>query len=199
MHRFFGTGKKVPPPSLNDAITSADGRVDTIEVKIKKLDAELSRYRDQMNRMRDGPSKNAVKQRALRVLQQKKRQQQRDQIQDQVFGMEQTQIATDNLKHTAATVEAMQYASKALKKQYKGMNVDKIEQMQDEMEDLMEAANEVQEAMARTYGVPEELDEADLEAELDALDDELLLGEEESTPSYLQPALDEPMPEFIDE
>lgn len=33
-----------------------------------------------------------------------------------------------------------------------------------EMEDLMEQAAEVQESMSRTYGVPEELDETDLEA-----------------------------------
>jgi charged multivesicular body protein 5 len=33
-----------------------------------------------------------------------------------------------------------------------------------EMEDLIEQANEVQESMSRTYGVPDEVDEADLEA-----------------------------------
>ena len=33
-----------------------------------------------------------------------------------------------------------------------------------EMEDLMEQANEIQESMGRSYGVPDELDEADLEA-----------------------------------
>ena len=32
------------------------------------------------------------------------------------------------------------------------------------MEDLMEAANEVQETLGRSYGVPDDLDEADLEA-----------------------------------
>lgn len=36
--------------------------------------------------------------------------------------------------------------------------------MQDEMEDLMEQANEVQEALGRTYGLPDSIDEADLEA-----------------------------------
>jgi charged multivesicular body protein 5 len=32
------------------------------------------------------------------------------------------------------------------------------------MEDLIEQANEIQETMGRTYGVPDEVDEADLEA-----------------------------------
>jgi charged multivesicular body protein 5 len=58
------------------------------------------------------------------------------------------------------------------------------------MEDLMEMANEVQETMGRSYGLPDDLDEDDLEAglvililELDALQDEVLL--EESEPTYL--------------
>ncbi len=35
----------------------ADVRVDAVEVKIKKLDAELTRYRDQLKKMREGPAK----------------------------------------------------------------------------------------------------------------------------------------------
>ena len=59
------------------------------------------------------------------------------------------------------------------------------------MEDLMEQANEVQEALGRSYGVPDDIDEDELEAglkvdvELDALGDELLFDEEE-VPTYLQ-------------
>jgi charged multivesicular body protein 5 len=32
------------------------------------------------------------------------------------------------------------------------------------MEDLIEQANEIQESLGRSYGVPDEVDEADLEA-----------------------------------
>jgi charged multivesicular body protein 5 len=129
---------------------------------------------------------NAIKQKALRVLKQKKLYEgQRDQLMQQSFNMEQTHFATENLKNTMITVDAMQTASKELKQQYKRVDIDKIESLQDEMEDLLDSANEVQEALGRSYGVPEELDEADLEAELDALGDELL-EEGEDVPSYLQ-------------
>lgn len=33
-----------------------------------------------------------------------------------------------------------------------------------DMEDLIEQANEIQESMGRSYGVPDEVDEADLQA-----------------------------------
>jgi hypothetical protein len=57
LNRFFGTGKAKPKATLNDAISGTDARVDSVEVKIKKLDAELVRYRDQMAKMKEGPGK----------------------------------------------------------------------------------------------------------------------------------------------
>ena len=51
-----------------------DERGDNIDKKIAKLDVELKKYKDQMAKMREGPAKNAVKQKALRVLKQKKMQ-----------------------------------------------------------------------------------------------------------------------------
>ncbi len=68
MNRLFGSKAAKPKPTLTDAIASTETRADGVEVKIRKLDAELTRYRDQMRKMRDGPGKNAIQQRALRVL-----------------------------------------------------------------------------------------------------------------------------------
>ncbi|KAG2203518.1 hypothetical protein INT46_010897 [Mucor plumbeus] len=186
MNRLFGSGKKIPKPTLNDAISNTDVRVDAVEVKVKKLDAELTRYRDQLKKMRDGPAKKTVQQKAIRVLKQKKLYEaQRDNLQQQSFNMEQAQMTTENLRNVMATVDAMQTANKEMKKQYKNVNLDKIDQLQDEMEDLMEQANEVQETLGRSYNLPDDIDEDDLEAELDALGDELEF-EDEEIPSYLQ-------------
>merc|ERR1711874_584656 len=60
--------------------------------------------------------------------------------------------------------------------------------MQDELGDMMEDANEVQEALGRTYGMPD-IDEDDLEAELDALGDDFALDEDTS---YLDDAISAP-------
>ncbi|ORY91793.1 Snf7 family [Leucosporidium creatinivorum] len=198
MNRLFGASSSKPKPSLSDAIASTDVRIDSIEVKIRKLDAELTKFRDQMKKMRDGPGKSAVQQRALRVLKQKKLYEgQIGQLQQQTFNMEQASLTTENLRNTMATVDAMKTANKEMKKQYGKLDVDKIEQMHFEMEDLIEQANEVQESMSRTYGVPDEVDEADLEAELDALGDDFG-EEEEGIPSYLREDATE-LPDFVDE
>jgi len=195
MNRIFGSssGGK-PKPTLQDAITSTDTRIGTIEVKIKKLDGELVRYKEQMAKLRSGPGKTAVQQRALRTLKQKRMyESQLAQLVQQTFNMESAALATDNLRNTMATVDAMQLASKEMKKQYGKIDIDKIENIHFEMEDLLEQANEIQESLGRSYAVPDELDEADLEAELDAL----ALEEEEEGPSYLADL--NKAPDFIDE
>lgn len=59
------------------------------------------------------------------------------------------------------------------------------------MAELMEDFNEINEALGRNFATPEDLDEADLDAELEMLGDELEeeeLETEDATPSYLMPA-----------
>uniref|UniRef100_A0A4W6G5Y7 Charged multivesicular body protein 5b n=1 Tax=Lates calcarifer TaxID=8187 RepID=A0A4W6G5Y7_LATCA len=58
MNRIFGRGKpKAPPANLTDCIGNVDSRAESIDKKIARLDAELVKYKDQMKKMRDGPSK----------------------------------------------------------------------------------------------------------------------------------------------
>ena len=77
MNRIFGSSKAKPKASLNDAISSVscsahlvvcatecslrrvqtENRMGAIEVKIKKLDAELLKYREQMSKLRNGPGR----------------------------------------------------------------------------------------------------------------------------------------------
>lgn len=181
MNRIFGKGKaKGPPPNLNDCIGSVDSRAESVDKKIARLDAELMKYKEQMKKMREGPAKNMVKQKALRVLKQKRMYEgQRDNLMQQSFNMEQANYTIQTLKDTKTTVDAMKGGLKEMKKAYKHVKIDQIEDIHDQLEDMMEDANEIQEAMGRSYGTPD-IDESDLEAELDALGDELLLDEDSS-------------------
>ena len=60
--------------------------------------------------------------------------------------------------------------------------------LQDDLADMLEEANDVQEALGRSYGMPD-VDEDELEAELDALGDEIALDEDAS---YLDDAISAP-------
>ena len=78
------------------------------------------------------------------------------------------------------------------------IDIDKIERLQDEMADLMDVGNDIQESLARSYDIPDEVDETELDAELEALGLEQELEQEMggAVPGFLQ---DEVVPEFVDE
>ena len=81
--------------------------------------------------MRDGPAKNAVKQKAMRVLKQKKMyEQQSSNLHNQSFNMEQANYATQTLKDTKTTVNAMKLGAKEMKREFKNINIDEIEDIQ---------------------------------------------------------------------
>lgn len=181
MNRLFGSAKpKQPAPNMTDCIANIDSRGESIDKKIARLDQELAKYREQMKKMRDGPSKNMVKQKAMRVLKQKKMyEQQRDNLMQQSFNMEQTNYGIQSLKDTKSCVDAMKVGVKEFKKEYKKVNIDQIEDLQDQLEDLTEQCSEIQEVMGRSYGMPE-VDDDELEAELEALGDEIALDDDTS-------------------
>eukprot|EP00270_Netrium_digitus_P008483 TRINITY_DN2539_c0_g1_i6.p1 TRINITY_DN2539_c0_g1~~TRINITY_DN2539_c0_g1_i6.p1 ORF type:complete len:245 (-),score=74.41 TRINITY_DN2539_c0_g1_i6:262-996(-) len=187
MKRIFGVAKeKKPPPTLEEANDKLNKRGDTIDEKIRKLDAELVKYRQQIQRTRPGPAQEALKARAMRVLKQKKMfEGQRDQLYQQSFNVEQVAFASEGLKDAQHLMTAMKSANKDLKAQMKSVRIDDIDRIQDDMADLVDYSSEVQETLGRSYGVPDDIDEDDLMGELDALEADMG-REEEGVPSYLQ-------------
>ncbi|URE47702.1 Charged multivesicular body protein [Musa troglodytarum] len=85
MKRVFGAKKnKEPPPTIQDATDECcllydslikwllSRRRVTVDEKIKKLDAELARFREQIKKTRPGPAQEAVKARAMRIFKQRR-------------------------------------------------------------------------------------------------------------------------------
>ncbi|GAV27337.1 hypothetical protein PMKS-000801 [Pichia membranifaciens] len=189
MNRLFGTKSKVPKATLDDAMGNIDNRVSSLDVKITKVNSELATYQQKLSKMREGPGKSAIKQRAIKLLRQRKQlETQRDQLMSQSWNISQAQMTTENLKNTMITVDAMRQTNKELRKTYGKINIDKLEDMQDEMLDLIDQSNELQASLGRSYDVPDDISESELDAELEALGDELDINEElsgEQLPSYL--------------
>ncbi|KAL4159722.1 hypothetical protein PRNP1_000295 [Phytophthora ramorum] len=200
MNRIFGK-KKAEAPSVNvsDVGGKVDARITDLDMKIEKLDQELRKHREQMKKTR-GPALNTVKQRAMQTLKRKKMfEAQRDKLTAQSFNIEQASFAIDTSRDTISTVAAMKSAAVQLKAETQKIDISELEDVQDDMADLMEDMNEIQEIMGRSYGIGDEIDEDELEAELEGLEEEWAeeeaLGEEaESAPSYLAPAQHHELP-----
>ncbi|OAY72445.1 charged multivesicular body protein 5-like [Ananas comosus] len=190
MKRVFGGKKnKDPPPTIQDATDRINKRGDTVDEKIKKLDAELARYKEQLKNTRPGPAQEAVKARAMRVLKQKRMYEgQRDMLYNQTFNLDQVAFASEGLKDAQQTMTAMKSANKELKGMMKTVKIEDIDSMQDEMMDLMDVSTEIQESLGRSYNIPDYIDEEELMGELDALEADMGTETESSgVPSYLQP------------
>jgi len=173
MNRMFGTKKEVAPkPTLQDVSGTMEKRGETLDQKIMKLDKELARYTEQMKKMKPGPAKASVQKRALAILKQKKMYEgQKEKTMQQQFNMDQIMFAQEGLKETKDTVAAMKDANKELKKQFKQINLDQVDDLQDDMADLLEQAEEVQASLGRSYNT-DDIDESELEAELAAMEDD---------------------------
>ena len=72
----------------------------------------------------------------------------RDSLDSQSWSMTQAQLTSDNLQNTMVTVNALKQTNKALKAQYGKINLDKLQDMQDEMLDLIEQGDELQDMLA---------------------------------------------------
>ena len=213
MHRLFGKssgggvlgGKKSskskekgeageedePEPTLGDAASKMDARITALDTKIKSIDQELLRYKEQMKKAAPGP-KAAIQKRALAALNRKKMyEKQRDNMASQAFNVEQTAFAIETVQDTQTTIKAMKKATVTLKEESEKIDLDEIEDMQDDLADMLEDQEEVQDILSRAYGVPEDaLDEGDLEAELAGLEDEFegINVEEESAAPVALPS-----------
>lgn len=171
MNRLFGKKSKEAEPTLDDAVTRVEGRVKTTDERIAKLDAELVKIKEQIKRS-SGPAQQRYKQRAVQLLQQKRTyEKQQDTMMAQQFNIDQLKYTMDTVKDTEVQVKSMKLAQKTLAKDMKKINIDKVEDMQAELAELYYDTQEIQDIMGRAYDVPDDIDEMDMMAELDALDD----------------------------
>mmetsp|Transcript_16046 Transcript_16046/g.36998 ORF Transcript_16046/g.36998 Transcript_16046/m.36998 type:complete len:217 (-) Transcript_16046:266-916(-) len=192
MDRIFGKKKKAAPaPDLTDTSSSLGGRVDEMDKKIVGLEQELRAYKDKIKNARSPAAKKAIQKRAMEVLKRKKMyESQRDMVAGQQFNIDQASFGIESAKANIQTVAAMKGANQQLKQTMKhDLNIDDVEDLADDMAEMMDEFNEINEALGRNFATPDDIDEADLDAELELLEDEMFEEETEvaeSTPSYLQ-------------
>jgi len=192
MNRVFGKKKaKAPPPSLDKASAGLGDRVTAMDQKINGLENELRGYKEKMKKAKSPAAKKQLQKRAMEVLKRKRMyEQQRDTVAGQQFNIDQASFGIESAKANIETVAAMKAANTELKRTMKkDLNIDEVEDIAEDMAELMDDFNEINDALGRSFATPDYIDEADLDAELELLEDEFeeeALELEDSTPAYLQ-------------
>ena len=152
-----------PAPSLQDAAQNIDKKIEEIGVKIQKTEEEAKHWVAQTS------TNPTAKARAMQALKRKKQlEQQRDQLVNTQFNVENMAIQQDQAELTAQTMQAMKEAAANLKEKQKQMGVEDVDKLTDDIADVQAEMKEIQAALAATSGLDTgATDEA--EAELQAL------------------------------
>merc|ERR1712047_206213 len=98
------------------------------------------------------------------------------QIDGTLTTIEQQREALEGANTNTAVLQTMKSAADALKNAHKGMDVDNVHDMMDDIAEQQDVAKEISEAISNPVAFGQDFDEDELEAELDALGEELELA-----------------------
>lgn len=107
------------------------------------------------------------------LLRKKRHEANLEKIQGQMDSLESNLMAIESANLNYETMKAMQQGAKAMKHIHGNMNIDKVDQTMDEIEEQITLGQEISNAIARPMGAVE-LDEDELADELEALEQEAL-------------------------
>eukprot|EP01083_Nonionella_stella_P151928 486268_1 len=174
--RLFGTNqtkKKVAAPNLNDSIQQLRQAVTQLEKRETHLDKKIQVC---LNNAK-AKSKRRDKKGALYELKKKKQLEgQLNSIQGKKLNLETQIMALEDAHLNKETLKAMKTSAQVMKTTVKESDLDKADELMEDINEAMDVVNEMNEAMSQPLG--QVMDDDELEAELAELEeleaDELL-------------------------
>lgn len=137
-----------PAPNLQDAASNLDQKIEELGAKIQKADEEARQWVAKQS------TDATAKARAMQALKRKKLyEQQRDQLVDTQFNVENLAFQHEQAEITAGTVAAMKKATDQLKNQTQKIGVDQVDKLTDEMADIAAEMKDIQSALAAPSAV----------------------------------------------
>ncbi|XP_029632284.1 charged multivesicular body protein 4b [Salmo trutta] len=169
--KLFGTGGK------GDKSTSPQEAIqrlrDTEEMLTKKQEFLEKKIDQELITAKKNGTKN--KRAALQALKRKKRyEQQLGQIDGTLSTIEFQREALENANTNTEVLKNMGFAAKAMKAAHENMDIDKVDDLMQDITEQQELAQEISDAISKPVGFGEEFDEDDLLAELEELEQEEL-------------------------
>ncbi|XP_003371976.1 charged multivesicular body protein 4c [Trichinella spiralis] len=179
---FGGNSKKrdvapTPQEAIQRLRETEEMLVKKQEYLEKKIESELAtakRYGTK-NKRCDFKISDFVYYLALHALKRKKQyEKQLQQIDGTLATIEFQREALENASTNTEVLNVMGHAAKALKTAHNNMDVDKVHDLMDDISEQQDVANEISEAISNPIGLNQDVDEDDLMAELEELEQEEL-------------------------
>ena len=172
--KLFGKGSDKDPVNTGEAIQKLR---ETEDMLMKKQDFLEKKIETEVSIARKKAKTN--KRAALQALKRKKRyDKQLEQIDGTLSTIEMQRETLENASTNSAVLTAMNDAANVLKRANNELDVDNVHEMMEAIAEQQDVANEIFDAISKPVAFGQ-FDEDELEAELDALGDELELEEQE--------------------
>jgi len=166
--KLFGGGKKEKTPTPQEGIQRLR---EVEEMLMKKSDFLEKKIEGEISTAKKHGAKN--KRVALQALKRKKRyEKQLQQIDGTLSTIEFQREALENASTNTEVLKVMGVAAKALKGAHNNLDVDQVHDLMDDVAEQQEVANEISEAISNPVGFGQDVDEDDLLAELEELEQE---------------------------
>ena len=178
-------GKKKPstaPPAAPPAATSNDGDSQNAITKVRDMVETIEKREAHIDRKIQNEITNAKKfsqagkkREALQCIKKKKMlEKQLEQISNTKMTLEQQLLTLESMNLNREALQAQKAAAQSMQAQTKAMGgVDAVDETMDQIEDGLQDANEIAEALGRSIAAPGvDADEDDLLAELEGLEAE---------------------------
>uniref|UniRef100_A0A4W3GVE2 Charged multivesicular body protein 4b-like n=1 Tax=Callorhinchus milii TaxID=7868 RepID=A0A4W3GVE2_CALMI len=166
LFNFKGKGTKAPTPQ--DAIQKL---AETEGILVKKQEFLEQKVQQEIATARKHGTKN--KRAALQALKRKKRyEQQLSQIDGTLSTLEFQREALENATTNTEVLKTMSEAAKAMKSAHQNMDIDKVDELMSDITEQQDLAQEISDAISRPVGFGDDVDEDDLMAELEEMEQE---------------------------
>ncbi|XP_022094552.1 charged multivesicular body protein 4b-like [Acanthaster planci] len=169
----FLFGKKKQPqkaPSTGDAIQKLRQTEELLEKKQAFLETKI---KQELQVAKQNGTRN--KRAAIMALKRKKRlEKQLDQIDGTLSTIEYQREALENANTSTEVINTMGFAAKALKAAQQNMGVEDVDDLMSDIQEQMEVANEITDAISNQMGFGQDVDEDELFKELEELEQEEL-------------------------
>ena len=124
-----------------------------LQAKVDDCNKELNDVKAQM-KGKKGPAYRMQQQKALQILKRRKMyEQQLGMSQNQQFNVDQVQFTSDTIQDTIATANALKAATEVQKEQMKKLDMNKLEDVYDDLADLMAEQEEINDVLGRDFQV----------------------------------------------
>ncbi|ORZ33813.1 Snf7-domain-containing protein [Catenaria anguillulae PL171] len=167
MHLF---GRSKPKTTPKDAIIRLRETLDMLEKRERYLQAKID---NELKTAKLNATKN--KRAALMALKRKKTfETQIEKISGARMTIETQMLTIENANVNLEAMNAMKAGADAMKQIHGAMDINKVDQTMDEIRDQMDLANEISDAISQPVGFGVDMDEDELNAELELLEQEEL-------------------------